>query len=124
MMIHTCTVERDAQTIKGEYNTQMKPAWQSLAKDVPCRLIPQVSNVRGMGGSVGEASDVGLKESVKRVVRVILPKDTDVTEEDRIVDVRLRNGDLLESGPINILIVRPADKRVKHHVNIIGERVF
>ncbi len=124
MMIHTCTVERDAQTIRGEYNTQMKSSWQIHAKDVPCRFIPQLSNVRGMGGTVGEASTVGLKESVKRVVRVILPKDLDITEEDRIVDVKFTNGVVLESGPINILLVRPADKRSKHHLNVVGERVF
>ncbi|KKN55913.1 hypothetical protein LCGC14_0577560 [marine sediment metagenome] len=124
MMIHTCTIERDAQTIRGSYNTNMKSSWQPHAEDVPCRLVPQVSNVRGMGGTVGEASNVGLKESVKRVVRVILPRGLDITEQDRIVDVKFTNGVVLEPGPINILLIRPAEKRSSHHLNVIGERVF
>ena len=124
LLVHTCTIERDAQTIKGKYNTQMAPSFQPLAENIPCRLIPQVSNVRGMGGAVGEASNVGLKESVKRVVRVILPADTEITEADRIVDIRTGAGKILESGPINILLVRPAEKQTQHHINIIGERMF
>ncbi|KKN48915.1 hypothetical protein LCGC14_0648130 [marine sediment metagenome] len=124
LMTHFCDIERDAQTIRGDYNVSKPASWQSHKKDVPCRLIPQVSNVRGIGGAVGEESSISLRDAVKRVVRLIFPRNTDITEADRIVNVRFRNGATLEPGPINVVLIRPADTRSRHHMNVIAERIF
>ena len=122
-MIHLCDIQRNAQTIKGDYNIDKPSSWQIYKKDVPCRYIPQVSNVRGIGGIVGEESNIALRDMVKNVMRFILPKDVDITAADRIVNVRYRNGNTIEAGPINVILVRHADKRVRHHINIIAERI-
>lgn len=125
IMTQKCDIQRNAQTIKGDYNVDMPVSWQPHLTDVPCRLIPQTSNVRGIGGIVGEESSIGLREPSKHVVRIIFPDGTDITEQDRVMNVRRRNGRVIEPGPIGVILLRPADRPVgPSHMNIIGERVF
>lgn len=125
IMSQKCDIERSAQTVKGDYNTLKSEAWQPHLSDVPCRLIPQTSNVRGIGGIVGEESNIALREPTKRVVRIILPAKTDITERDRVMNVRRRNGSVIMAGPINVLLLRPADRPTGvSHQNIIGEKIF
>ncbi len=125
VMTQKCDIERNAQTVKSGYNTPMSGAWQPHLTDVPCRLIPQTSNVRGIGGIVGEESDISQREASKNVVRLIFPFDTDITEQDRIVNVRRRNGRVVMEGPINVLLLRPADRPTgPSHQNIIGEKII
>ena len=125
IMTQKCDIERNAQTIKGDYNTNKPVAWQPHITDVACRLIPQTSNVRGIGGIVGEESSIGLREPNKHVVRIILPAGTDITEQDRVMNVRRRNGKVIEAGPIGIILLRPADRPTgDSHMNVIGERIF
>ncbi len=125
IMTQKCDIERNAQTIKGDYNVDKPVAWQPHMTDVPCRLIPQTSNVRGIGGIVGEESSTALREPTKHVVRIILPAGTDITEQDRVMNVRRRNGSVINPGPIGVILLRPADSPMANsHMNIIGERVF
>lgn len=125
MMTQKCDIQRNAQTVKGDYNVLMPNAWQPHLTDVPCRLIPQTSNVRGIGGIVGEESDISQREASKNVVRLIFPADTDITEQDRIVNVRRRNGKVVMKGPINVLLLRPADRPTgPSHQNVIAEKII
>lgn len=121
MMLHRCTIERDKQTIKSDYNVNNKPQWVTDETSIKCRLIPQVSNVRGMGGIVGEGSPINLRDFVKRVQQFLLPKGTDITEADRIVNVVDRAGRMVNAGPFNILLVRSATSSAAHHVRVIAE---
>ncbi len=124
VMTQKCDIERSAQTFKGDYNVEMPPAWQPHLTDVPCRLIPQTSNVRGIGGIVGEESDISQREASKNVIRVMFPNSTDIKERDRILNVRRRDGQIVMAGPINVLLLRPADRPTgPSHQNIIGERI-
>ncbi len=124
MMVHRCTVERNAQTVTSGYNVKKASAWQVHIKDLKCRLIPQISNVRGMGGVVGEGSPISQREFVKRVHQFSLPKGTDITEQDRIVNVLDAGGKIINSGPFDILLVRPATGMSTSHIRLIAERIF
>ncbi len=125
IMTQMCDIQRNAQTIKGDYNVDMPVAWQPHLTDVPCRLIPQTSNVRGIGGIVGEESSTSHREPTKHVVRIIFPYGTDITEQDRVMNVRRRGGQVVERGPIGVILLRPADRPTgPSHMNIIGERIF
>ncbi len=125
IMTQVCDIQRNAQTVKSSYNVKMSVAWQPHLTNVPCRLIPQTSNVRGIGGIVGEESNIGMREPTKHVVRIIFPNGTDITEQDRVMNVRRRGGQVIEPGPIGVILLRPADRPAgPSHMNIIGERVF
>lgn len=125
MLIHTCTVERDAQTVKGAYNVKKAPSWQVHADTVSCRFTPQISNVRGMGGVVGEGSPFNLRDFVKRVVTFMFPATLSITEQDRIIDVKDRTGAVVDPGPFNVILSKPSFRNSRpHHTSVIAERTI
>lgn len=125
MMVHQCTIERNKQTIKSDYNVNDKPQWLADESPVKCRFMPQISNVRGMGGIVGEGSPIGARDFVKRVSQFLLPRSVTVSEADRITNVLNRQGDPIVDGkgPFNILLVRPVTGMAASHTRVIVEKV-
>ncbi len=123
MMHHICTIQENAQEAKGDYNVPQSPAWKTKYT-TPCRLVPQVSNVRGMGGLVGEGSAPTRRDTVKHVARFLFPDTIEIDETDRIINVETAEGEKVDSGPFNIIMIRPVEKRSMHHIGVIAERII
>jgi len=121
-LIHVCTIQRNTQAALDEYNKPEEPVWGDLTT-LPCRLIPMISNVRGMGGLVGKGGSIGVVDTVKRVYLLLLPRETDVTEYDRVVNVKNRRGGTVETGPLSPLLVRTVSGWTEHHRSVILEKV-
>ncbi len=71
-----CTVERENR-VTGNYG-EVSRTWESIAVEVPCRLV--VARRTELSG----AGIIGLRETVECVYRVALPPDTPIHIDDRL----------------------------------------
>ncbi len=122
----TCTIERIKNLdVVDDYNTPVDPVYETLDIEVRCRFAPRLSNVRGLGGFVGERWNSSVSsEAVHEIALLVLPRGTDIDEHDRIIDIRNEAGVVIESGPLDILLVRRTYRgRSEHHVSTVAKRL-
>ncbi len=121
----TCTIQRNVDAaVVGDYNTPVPANYQDKDVEIRCRYAPKLSNVRGLGGFVGErwASNTG--DIIHDVVLVLLPPGTDINEDDRITNIRDEQGSLIEDGPLDLLLVRKTFRgRSEHHTSVVAKKI-
>ena len=95
-MVHRCTLERDAgHATPDGYGLPGEADWRLLAADVPCFLW-----------STAERELITAERSeVIEDLRLLLPLATDVTERDRVRDVKDRLGGWIRQGAMGITAV-------------------
>lgn len=126
LMRHTCTIQRRASNPDDDYGYPSSE-YADSETGVKCRFSPRISNLRGIGGLIGEGDQVGWRELIKNVALLLFPPGTVISEADRVTNVRDHLGNVIETGPLNPLIARatygkPAGVR-GHHVSVIVERI-
>lgn len=100
-------IERNSATAIDGYGQLVKAAWASLAV-VPCHVW----------SSRRSKVDDNNKVVMIEVIIGMFPKNADVTEEDRIVSVKNRLGDVLFSGPLSIGTL---SRRSRHKEAVLGK---
>lgn len=90
-MVHRCTVER-ATAGTDAWGNPAIPAWATHLPALPCRAWYSAGR---------EVTDAG-KTAVVEDRRMIVPRDTDVREDDRVAAVTNRKGEMLFPGPMRI----------------------
>jgi len=93
-MTHRCTIERDGTRGTGTdpYGNDPAPSWATHLSGLVCRFWFD-------SGSTVIDGDKAV-EVTKRML--IVPAGTDVTEDDRVVSVTDRLGEVLADGPMRI----------------------
>jgi hypothetical protein len=93
-MIHRCTLQRDASrtTTPDPYGNHELPSWQTHLSDLHCRWWFQATRTIMNGDTQQEV----------QVRKLVVPLDTDVTEDDRVLEVVDRRGRQLSVGPMRI----------------------
>jgi hypothetical protein len=126
MMRHTCTIQRRADAPADDYGYPSSNYIDSKT-GVKCRFSSRISNLRGIGGLIGEGDQVGWRELIKNVALILFPPGTVIDEGDRVTNVRDHLGNVVEAGPFNPLIARTAYGKqagvTGHHVSVIVERI-
>lgn len=93
-MTHRCTIERDVNhgDNADPWGNDEPASWTDSREDIPCRFWFE------------DATTVidGTKASEMTTRKMILPKGTDVTEDDRILSVTDRLGNAVADGPMRI----------------------
>lgn len=90
-MAHRCTIER-ASAGTDAWGNPAIPGWAVHLASLPCRA---------WYASGREVIDGG-KSAVIEDRRMIVPRDTDVKEEDRVASVVNRKGEAIFAGPMRI----------------------
>lgn len=81
----------------GGYNK----TWASLMTDVPCRAYSMRVHQPGVTGELGsEIAIGGERTGVIEITGVLMPKNTGVTEGDRLVSITDRKGNVKYTGPM------------------------
>lgn len=78
-MIYRCTILRNSTATTNAWGSPDSPSWTSNITNLPC--IPQVQ-----GGIEDEGSE---RTIVETSVSLLIPKDQDITESDRVGDITL-----------------------------------
>jgi hypothetical protein len=123
MMHNTCTIERRST----DYDEYGHPHHEHVVstEQVVCRWMEKLSNLRGLGGLIGEGDQTGWRELIKHVSLIVLPVGTSLSEHDRIVNIKDVNGNVIDEGPFGPLLVRTVYKRrAASHVSAVLEKVF
>lgn len=126
LMNATCEILRlDPDVGVDEYNVAATQSYLPHLSVVRCRFAPRLSNIRGLGGFVGENwRSQGFEDIIVQVALILLPAGTDVNEHDRITDIRNSKGVMLETGPMDLLLVRTTfTGRSRHHVSLVAKRI-
>jgi hypothetical protein len=92
-------VER-ATTTTDEYGQKGPPTWNPHIADLPCWLY-----------TVAEREVMGEKTAVIEDLKLMIPRDTDITESDRINGVTDRRGEVVRPG---VLAIDAVVRRVDH----------
>lgn len=109
LMPHRADVQRDNASTTTDWNTPVKPDWQTHLLNVKCFLWSR--NKR-------EAIDEE-KIAVIEDLRCMMPLGTDVTEKDRIANVKDRQGVTIVSGSFDVQgLMRKHD-----HLELVLEKV-
>jgi hypothetical protein len=118
-MFHRAYIERNQTaaglTGWGEDAQDVTPSFQPLAT-LACRAWissrVESDSTSQPGGRIGKPLTIS-------VLKTIVPKDSDVTERDRIGSIRNRLGTVLHAGPFKILtIIQRPD-----HLELLSEKV-
>lgn len=110
-MTHRCQIDRNAalEGAPDPYGSPATPQWALLTTGVPCRWWFEGTRTVLDGGSQKEVS--------RR--KLIVPLETDVTEDDRVAWVHDQRGRELADGPMRIDSVgRRADHKVLTMVEV------
>lgn len=93
-MVHRCTVQRDASVGAGgdPWGNDQAPAWSDHLVDLPCRFWFEEGRTIKDGDQQIELT--------KR--KLVVPDFTDITEDDRVFNVRDRRGRELADGPMRV----------------------
>lgn len=95
-MLHRCTIERDASddaSLRDEWGNDQPPSWSATTTSrVPCHYTYEDSTTTMDGQRV--------LFTTRRML--LLPFDTDVTQDDRIGDITNRRGRVVADGPLRI----------------------
>lgn len=90
-MVHRAIIERQGSDT-DRWGNPAPPSWSLHLHDLPCRA---------WFGSGREVIDSG-KTAVIQDRRMVIPRDTDVKEGDRVLKVTNRKGDEVFDGPMRI----------------------
>ena len=95
-MTHRATVERDANYggLANNWGDDSVPDWQTHLASQPCHFWFEE---RFSGPSVDASRSVTLTRR-----RMIVPESTDITENDRVLIIKDRQGDTIADGPMRI----------------------
>ena len=110
-MRHRAEIERDGASGTTDWNTAPSPSWASHLIGVKCFVW---TNPRGRQEHVDTD-----KTAVIEDLRCVMPLATDVTEQDRIADIKDRRGVIILSGPLRIEGVY----RMHTHIELMLEKV-
>jgi|GEM_PF-2851680 len=97
VMTMRATVQRNQASGEDEYHQPVQPDWQDYLTDLPCYFWTETKTVRTSQGDL-----VTVAES-----KMIVPKTTDITEEDRVTQVTDRQGNILLNQTVGIDSVIP-----------------
>ncbi len=123
LLPHVCDVQRNVSAQADNYGHSI-PDWQDQITNVKCRYMPRTSNLRGIGGLIGEGSSLQYRDLVKNVGLILVPPDVLLTEADRIANIRDLGGIVIEAGPLNIILQREAHNGVtRHHRTLVTEKL-
>lgn len=93
-MVHRCDVERDASLVgpADDWGGPATPVWNLHLNELSCRFwFEQGSTVMDGDKQV---------ELTRR--KLIVPEETDLTEDDRVVNVRDQRNRVLADGPMRV----------------------
>jgi hypothetical protein len=109
-MRHRCKIERDASSegVRTGWNQNADPDWGLHLDDVPCRAWTESASE-----PVADRQTAAYEGR-----RLALPLGTNVTESDRIAEVRER-GEVIFEGPMSIEGVQ----RFPDHLELSLERI-
>lgn len=100
-MRHRCKIERDNATGTSDWGGPNEPNWVTHLASLPCRTWFEAD---------AEVID-GDKSAVIEARKIIVPLGTDVTEKDRVAEVKDRLGNVIFTGPAG---VRAVGRRADH----------
>lgn len=106
-LIHLCTIQRDTSTGDDTWASPRTPNWTASASNVACR-----------GWTNSGSEPVNPNRSVALSERgLLLPPGTDVTENDRILNVTYRGTEILD-GPMEIeAVMKRSDGTIELALN-------
>lgn len=107
-MTERCTIQRTTPSPADDWGQPGEAPWVVRADNVPCWHWTDAAR-----------EVLGTVSAVVSDMRLILPKGTVITELDRVVNIRDRQGVIIEAGPFQ---VRPVVDR-HTHLEIALERV-
>ncbi len=107
-MIQRATIQRDTATSTDDWGGSVAPTFTDHLISVPCRAWFQAGR---------EVID-GDKTAVVEDRRIIFPKDTDVTEADRVTSVTNRKGIEILPGP---MVIESVGLRQDHIIALVTE---
>lgn len=85
MMVHRCDVIRDANRgLEDAAGNTLEPDWQEHLTDVPCYFHADFRS--GFSGEFGIGND--RFQVTRTLYRLMIPNDVDITNFDRITQVR------------------------------------
>lgn len=90
-MTHRATVERPTEAV-DRYGQDAPSAWPVLYSALPCRYW-ETSGLESVAGNLQMVSDQH---------RLQVPRDTDLTELDRVTQITDRAGNVVASGAFEI----------------------
>lgn len=93
-MTHRAHVQRDTNAVDDDWGQTEPPVYTTHIAELPCKFWTT---------SRSETRDQ--VTTVVAISRLMIPKDADVNERDRIVDIRDRLGNVIENGPFNVRTV-------------------
>lgn len=100
-MTYRAKIERDNGALpRTAWNQKAGPSWGTHLASLPCYVW--VEN-RAQGEVIGPGAGVVAMQEV----RMVVPRGTDVTERDRVVNVLDRRGQTYLAGTFNIRSVAP-----------------
>lgn len=91
MMTHRAHVQRDTQGTVDEYGQYEPAVWVTHIASLACKFYTS-----------SRMEQVAQTTQVVSTVRLMIPVNADVSERDRIVDIRDRLGAVIETGPWNV----------------------
>lgn len=113
-MTHRALVQRDTGTAVNRYNQRQPDAWTTHLEALPCFFYTSPI-------TPPEGEDVQVERTaVVERLRLLVPRDADVTERDRIATVTDRIGNAVYDSPLNIRSVLP---RRRTHKELVLESV-
>lgn len=111
--IHRALIQRNTAGAADPYGNQGVENFTTHIASLRCRYwIPKDT------GSLRESSDTS-KSAIVIDARLIVPKGTDITEADRILWVKDRNGTMIVSRPLGI----DGIARRKDHLELLVQEV-
>ncbi len=123
LMPHKCTIRRGPSDV-DDYGHPIAGSKVDITVDVRCRFSNRLSNLRGMGGLIGEGDRINWRQQTKRVALLILPLNTDLLETDQVINIKDVNGVIISSGPWGPLLVRTTYGAVSaHHMSAVIEHL-
>ncbi len=124
MLIHQCTIERRTNLGYDDYGAPLPNVNWADISTVKCRYSPKLSNIRGLGGIIGEGDRSSFRDVVKQISIILLPNNTSINEQDRIRNIKKADGTVIVEGPLNVILVRePVSGASAHHVAAIVQEV-
>ena len=112
LLIHTCDISLLSQGAQDTYGTPAK-TYTVTYSDQPCRLV----------STTGREVKVGT-EVVISDWKLFVDNSVIVTEQDRVSDIRLATGGVVDSSTFEILLVMPRNNGIGiHHLELALQKV-
>ena len=110
-LIHTCTINQYTEGTADSHG-QKAITYPALATGVACLYMPEAHRLIPGQEIKDRRQDVLLSDWI-----VFMAYRTDVTEKDRITDIKNAAGTVLEAGPLNIRLIKNAGGQ-SHHLEL------